>query len=78
MENMWVLVYRDTIKEHDEVENLAEVQTTKEIVEQYLKECKQGIFKDMEEFLNEYIADDTQDFYEYAMKHNAVLAVENW
>lgn len=78
MEKMWICVYRDTIEEHDETENLAEVQVTREFVEQYVKERQDGIFKDVEEFLNEYTADNTEDFYEYAMAHGAVIQTENW
>lgn len=78
MEKVWICVYRDTIEDHDETENLADVQVTVEFVEQYVKERQVGIFENTEEFFNEYTADNTEDFYEYAMKHGAVLAVENW
>ena len=73
----WVCVYRDTIEEHDEIDNLAYVQVTKEFVEQYVKERQNGLFESLEEFFDEYTADNTEDFYEYAMKHGAVIAVEN-
>lgn len=76
MENVWVCVYRDTIEEHDEVNNLAYVEVTMDFLKQYVKE-RQVDFKDVEEFLDEYIADNTEDFYEYAKEHNAVIAVEN-
>lgn len=78
MEKMWICVYRDTIEEHDESENLTEVLVTKEFAEQYFNECQSKVFDSMEEFLNEYTADHTEDFYEYAMKHNAVIKTENW
>lgn len=77
MEKVWVCVYRDTVEEHDEVDNLAYVEVTMEFLNQYVKERLNGVFKDLEEFLNEYTADNTEDFYEYAMEHNAVIAVEN-
>lgn len=77
MEKVWVCVYRDTIEEHDEVDNLAYVEVTKDFLEQYVRERQDGLFKDVEEFLNEYTADNVEDFYEYAMEHKAVLAVEN-
>lgn len=76
MKTIDVCVYRDTIEEHDEVDNLAYVQVTKDFLDQYVKECKKG-FESLEEFLDEYTADTTEDFYEYAMKHGAVIAVEN-
>lgn len=77
MEKMWICVYRDTIEEHDEIDNLAEVQVAREFVEQYVKERQNGIFDNVEEFLNEYTADNTEDFYEYAMEHKAVIQVNN-
>ena len=78
-ENVWICVYRDTIEEHNESRNLTEILVTKEFVEQYFKECgKDEYFKDVEDFLTEYIADDTEDFYEYAMKHNAIIEIHNW
>lgn len=78
MEKMWICVYRDTIEEHDESENLTEVLVTKEFAEQYFNERQSKVFDNMEDFLNEYTADDTEDFYEYAMNHNAVIQTENW
>ena len=79
MENIWICVYRDTIEEHNEDNNLAEVLVTREFAEQYFKECeKNKYFNTLEDFLNEYIADDTEDFYEYAMKHNAVIETKVW
>lgn len=79
-EKMWVTVYRDRIEEYDEnwEVNLASVLTTKDFVEKYLEECHNGEFNGLEDFLNEYLADDTDDFYEYAVNHNAVIEVENW
>lgn len=76
-EKVWVCVYRDTIEEHDEIDNLAEVQVTMEFVEQYVRERQNGIFDNVEEFLSEYTADNTEDFYEYAMKYGAVIQVNN-
>ena len=82
MENIWICVYRDTIEEHDDDWNLTEVQVTKEFAEQYFKECvaiqEWNEWKDFEEFYGEYTADDTQDFYDYAMEYNAVIDKQNW
>ena len=82
MENIWICVYRDTIEEHDDDWNLTEVQVTKEFAEQYFNECiltlEWNVYKTFEEFYEDYNADDTQDFYDYAMKHDAVIAIENW
>ena len=77
-ETVWICVYRDTIEQHDYNTNLTEVLVTKEFFEKYFNELKKEYWNDLEEFLNEYTADDTQDFYDYAVKHNAVLDKENW
>ena len=76
METVLVCVYRDTIEEHDEVNNLSYVQVTMGFLDQYVKERKKG-FESLEEFLDEYTADTTEDFYEYAMEHDAVISVVN-
>lgn len=77
MEKVLVCVYRDTIEEHDEVNNLSYVEVTMDFLNQYVKERQDGLFKDLEEFLNEYTADNTEDFYAYAMEHGAVISVVN-
>ena len=77
MKTICVCVYRDTIEEHDEVNNLSYVEVTTDFLAKYVKERQGEFFKDLEEFLNEYTADDTEDFYKYAMEHNAVISVEN-
>ena len=73
-----ICVYKDTIMQHDESHNLSLVTVEKELVEQYLKERKNGMYTDVEAFLDEYTADDTEDFYEYALKHNGVIKVEDY
>lgn len=78
VETIWICVYRDTIEQHDDNNNLTEVQVTKEFAEQYFNEYQKEYYDTLDDFLNEYTADETQDFYSYAMKHNAVLNKENW
>lgn len=78
MKEMWICVYRDTIEEHDESENLTEVLVAEDFVKQYFNECQNEYFESLEDFLNEYTADHTEDFYSYAMKHNAVIEIQNW
>ena len=77
MNELWICVYRDTIENHDEVNNLSYVCVTEDFAKQYFDECQKEDFDNFEEFLNEYTADGTIDFYNYAMKHNAVIRVEN-
>lgn len=78
MKTICICVYRDTIEQHDESRNLTEVLVTEDFVKQYVEERKSGVFDNMEDFLNNYTADDTEDFYEYAVKHGAVIKTENW
>ncbi len=79
---IYICVYRDTIEAHDEDNNLSEILVTKEFAEQYFNECiktkEWNEWKTFEEFSNEYIADDTEDFYDYAMEHNAIIEIHNW
>lgn len=81
MEKIWICVYRDTIEEHDENNNLTEVLVTKEFAEQFYNtftdEAKES-FGSFENFLNEYTADDTEEFYKYAMEHDAIIDMEHW
>lgn len=77
-ETIWICVYRDTIEQHNASTNLTEVLVTKEFAEQYVNERKSGVYDNMEDFLDNYTADDTEDFYSYAMEYNAVLDKENW
>ena len=80
MKNMWIGVYRSTIEDFDQYDdnNLAEVLVAEEFVKQYFEECQKEYYDTLEDFLNEYIADDTENFYEYAMKHNAVIEWKVW
>ena len=77
MENIWICVYRDTIEEHDADENLTEVLVTKEFAEQYFNERYVEDGFTFEDFLDEYTADWTEDFYEYAMERNAVIEIKH-
>lgn len=75
---IWICVYRDTIEQHDDSNNLTDVEVTKEFAEQYFNEYQKEYYNSMEDFLSEYTADETEDFYGYAMKHNAVIDKINW
>lgn len=79
---IWICVYRDTIEQHDESNNLTEIKVEKEFAERYFNECiktlEDNIYSDFEEFLDEYTADDTENFYDFAVKNNAIIDKENW
>lgn len=80
-DRIWICVYRDTIEEHDENENLTELLVTKDFARQYYDECvKQSddAYGNADEFFENYTADDTEDFYKYAKEHNAIIDRCNW
>lgn len=77
-ETIWICVYRDTIEQHNDSNNLTEVKVTMDFFKQYFNECQKEYYDSMEDFLNEYTADDTENFYHYAIQHNAVLDKEDW
>lgn len=77
----WICVYRDTIEDHNEDWNLSDVKVTEDFARQYFEVCKTEYYDDSITFDNwimNYDADDTEDFYEYAMHHNAILDIEHW
>ena len=82
METICICVYRDTIEEHDDDWNLTEVVVPKAFAEYYfenrIKTKEWNEWEIFEEFWGEYTADDTEDFYDYAMEHSAVMALEHW
>lgn len=68
-------------------DNLADVQVTEKFARQYYNErvdkSNSGMlygtsWKSFNGWLHDYNADDVDDFYEYAKKHNAVLAICRW
>ena len=80
MKNVWITVYKDTIKQHCDCDNLSDIQVSEEFAKQYFDECKKNTdceWKTYEEFMNNFTADDTEDFYEYAKKHNAILEIDH-
>ena len=82
MEKVWICVYRDTIEEHDEDNNLTDILVTMDFAERFFNECiatdEDNVYESFEEFLNEFTADDTMNFYDYAMKHSAIIQTANW
>lgn len=79
--NVWISVYRDTIEEHDKDWNLSDILVTEEFAKQYYKDCiasnKDNEYKDYEDFMMEYTCDDTEEFYQYAKEHNAIIKLEH-
>ena len=80
MKKVWITVYKDTIMQHDDDWNLSDIQVTEEFAKQYYAECKKNSeceWKSYEEFMNNFTADDTEDFYKYAREHKAILRIEH-
>ena len=81
MKTVWITVYKDTIKRHNDDWNLSDIQVTEEFSRQYFNECKVDSdceWKTYEQFMDNFTADDTEDLYEYAKKHDAILSMEHW
>ena len=80
MKKIWITVYKDTIKQHNDDWNLSDIQVSEEFAKQYFNECKENSnceWKTYEEFIDNYTADDTEDFYEYAKNHDAIFKIEH-
>ena len=81
MKPVSLCVYRDTIEEHDCDWNLSEIDVPEEIARQFFEECLKDTnceWKTYEEFITNYTADDTEQLYDYAVKHDAVLSIVHW
>ena len=82
-ERVWVCVFRDTVEEleDDWQTNLSEILVTEDFARQYFEErCAEQYDEhiDFDNWIMNYDASETEDFYEYAMKHNAVIDIKHW
>ena len=68
-------VYRDTIEDHDEDNNLSKIFVTKEFAEKYYNERISHYNETFKSWIISYTADETEDFYQYAKEHNAIIEV---
>lgn len=75
---IWIEVYRDTIEDHNEDNNLSEILVTKDFAKQYFNE---HIEKDNDlvfgKWAVNHTADETMDFYQYAKEHNAIIEIRH-
>lgn len=81
MKTVLITVYKDTIKRHNDDWNLTDIEVTEEFARKYFEECIKESdceWKTYEAFIDNFTADDTEDFYKYARKHNAILSMEHW
>lgn len=82
-EKVWICVFRDTVEEleDDWQTNLSEILVTEDFARQYFEECCAEQYDesiDFENWIMNYDASETTDFYNYASKHNAVIDIEHW
>ena len=79
---IWIVVYAGMIMGQDRDNNLLEIEVSKEFAKQYFEECIKSsdceFTSSFEEFLENYNADNTMDFYDYAMKNNAIIDWRPW
>lgn len=76
MKTIWIEVYRDTIEEHDEDDNLSAILVTEDFAKKYVNECVKD--DDFENWMTDYTADNTIDFYQYAKEHDAIIEIKNY
>ena len=80
MNKVWIAVYKDTIKQHDDDWNQTDIQVTEDFARKYFNDCKRNSdceWKTYEEFMENYTMDDTEDFYNYAKKSDAIIKIEH-
>lgn len=80
MDTFWIVVYRDTIEKHNEDNNLSAILVSEDFVEQYFNECisnKLDYVMSLGDWLMEYTADETMDFYQYAKENNAIIEIQH-
>lgn len=70
-----ISVYRDTIEKHNEDINMAEIYVTEEFSRKYWNKFQKDNYETYEEFINNYICDDTEDFYNYAKENDAIIQI---
>ena len=78
METVWITVYKDTMNhEYNGDNNLLNVKITREFAELYfLDKVNKDDYRSFTDFINNYTADTTEDFYEFARDHDAIIEIE--
>ena len=77
----WIEVYRDTIEDHNEDNNLSAILVTEDFAEQYFDECIAMNYEDhitFDNWIMNHEADETMDFYQYANKHKAIIDIKHY
>lgn len=86
IKTVWITVYADTIPGHEEDDDFIDIKVTKDFARQYFEETQDksstwgNIEKDhydcFEDWNDDYICEDTIDFYDYANIRNAILDID--
>lgn len=79
MNTIVITVYKDTINhQYNGDNNLSCIYVEKEFAELYfLEKVNKDDYRSFTDFINNYTADDTEDFYEFAKEYNAIIKVED-
>lgn len=75
-----ITVYKDTIISHNDDDNLAEVFVEDEFANKYFNERLKEVYGNItfDEWFNGIsTADDTENFYDYAKAHNAIIEIKD-
>lgn len=80
METVLITVYKDTINhKYNGDNNLSVIKVSREMAELYFTErVNKEDYKTFNDFINNYMADNTEDFYEFAKEHNGIIEIEDF
>jgi len=79
MNTIAITVYKDTVNhEYNGDNNLLCVYVEKEFAELYFSDkVSKDDYRNFAEFINNYTAEDTEDFYEFAKEYDAIIRIED-
>lgn len=73
-----ITIYKDTVNhKYNGDDNLLNVEVTRDFAELYfLDKVYKEDYRTFDDFINNYTADYTEDFYEFAKQYNAIIKIE--
>jgi len=79
MNTIAIVVYKDTINnEHNSDDNLSCIYVEKKFAELYfLNKINKDDYSNFAEFIDNYTADDTTDFYKFVNECDAIIRIED-
>ena len=80
METVFITVYKDTINhKYNGNDNLSVIKVSREFAELYfLEKVNKDDYRSFTDFINNYTADDTEDFYEFAKEYDGIIEIEDF